>query len=173
MSSREVQAILDAGVSKGWPSPLASYEEAGQSASELIVKAATGCRINPKVLLALLETKTGLVTGDTANNIPGSQQVDPRLGPNCDQGSGTCDRPVSTLDPQLRQTACHYRDLWDGGYEAVTTWRKPGDAVSTRDGIVHPINKATLLLYLDLEQLASGQPRELGCRSSGKRGLMS
>jgi hypothetical protein len=155
MSESDVLAFLETHGPQRGPSFLATYQDAGRPAAVLVANAATACRINPRVLLAQLEMQTGLITGYSDADSPSQDLIDFALGFGCDDNERECSRSVAGLDSQLLGLACYYRELLDGEYESVSSWRKPGDNQMVRDGTIHPASLSTLALYLHLGRIES------------------
>ncbi|MFH1098534.1 MAG: hypothetical protein V1723_01235 [Candidatus Uhrbacteria bacterium] len=145
MNLADVQQFLN-----GRQSPLASRilpdsEGYAKFATEIIFFAAREARMNPKVLLTMLQKEQSLVLDST----PTSRQFDYAMGYGCPDGSG-CNSRFQGFGKQVRGAALQLRayldDLAAKG-ETIARWAI-GRSKTTGDGYaVTPKNAATAALY--------------------------
>ena len=83
----------------------------GKSAAEIIHEAAQDYRINPKVIIVLLQKEQGLVT----DTWPNSLQYRSATGYGCPD-TAPCDSQYYGLRNQIRQAASLFRSVLDGGW---------------------------------------------------------
>ncbi len=142
MSLADIQAFLDAAGGK-----LARYSEASppagemKTAAQIIWQAAQDARINPEIILAMLEKEQSLL--DDVN--PSQYQLDWAVGySKCDGCTGV--PAYKGFGNQVRAAATRIRYFLDNPGEFQY---KVGLAATTKDGfLVAPQNQATANLYI-------------------------
>src|SRR5688572_15444157 len=142
MTVEDVQAFL---VSSpyGTRSWLASYQQGGVTAAQMIIESATAHGIHPIVLLARMQVETSLVSKTVA---PTQRMIDRALGCGCPDG-GSCNTAYSGLRRQLDCGAKTLRRWYDASIDGSGQWLK-GKTRSTLDSKrVTPISHATATLY--------------------------
>ena len=117
----------------------------GQSSAHIIWQAAQDYRINPQVLLVLLQKEQSLIT----DTWPDDQQIRKATGFACTD-SAPCDPSKSGFENQIRKAANLYRTVLDGGwtnYPVGNNYVKyhPQDACGGSN--VYIANRATSALY--------------------------
>ena len=106
-------------VSKGWPLPLKclkEYTEGDKSSAQIIYDAAQEFRINPQVLIVLLQKEQGLVT----DTWPDPVQYRSATGYGCPD-TAACDSQYYGLTNQIRWSARMFRAILNDS----TTWYTP------------------------------------------------
>lgn len=83
----------------------------GQTAAEIIYQAAQDYKINPQVLLVLLQKEQGLITDD----YPNSRQYRSATGFGCPD-TAACDSQYYGFKNQVRRAANMFRTVLDGGW---------------------------------------------------------
>ncbi|MDO5481039.1 MAG: RICIN domain-containing protein [Candidatus Saccharibacteria bacterium] len=117
----------------------------GKSAAEIIHEAAQDYRINPKVIIVLLQKEQGLVT----DTWPNSLQYRSATGYGCPD-TGACDSQYYGLRNQIRQAASLFRSVLDGGWSNYAVGRhniqySPNSSCGSSS--VYVQNRATSALY--------------------------
>lgn len=108
------------GRSRGYPPPytcLKNYNKDGKTGAQLIYEAARDYRINPKVLIVLLQKEQGLVTDDW----PWSIQYRSATGYGCPDGEA-CDSAYYGLKNQLRWAARMFRSIMNANPDWFTPY---------------------------------------------------
>lgn len=90
---------------------MAEEDFGGESAAKIIADAARDYKINPQVLIVLLEKEQSLITDTWPNNI----QLRSATGFGCPD-TAECDKKYYGLKNQVRHAAALFRDVLDGGY---------------------------------------------------------
>lgn len=117
----------------------------GKSAAEIIHEAAQDYRINPKVIIVLLQKEQGLVT----DTWPNSLQYRSATGYGCPD-TAPCDAQYYGLRNQIRQAASLFRSVLDGGWSNYSVgyhniqYSPKSSCGSSR---VYVQNRATSALY--------------------------
>ena len=107
------------GAARGTPAPftcLRDYSESGKSSAQIIYDAAQEFRINPQVLIVLLQKEQGLVTDEW----PLPVQYKTATGYGCPD-TAPCDTQYYGLTNQIRWSARMFRAIMD----ASPTWYTP------------------------------------------------
>ncbi|HTL33683.1 MAG TPA: hypothetical protein VL326_11190 [Kofleriaceae bacterium] len=142
MSVDDVQAFFEKNP-YGTRSWLASYEENGVSAAQMVVEASQTHEINPLVLIARMQVETSLVS-KTAT--PTQRMINRALGCGCPDGQA-CNSAYAGLQRQLDCGARTLRRWYDASIDGSGEWRK-GTTRSTLDPRrVTPGNHATATFY--------------------------
>lgn len=118
----------------------------GQSAAHVIKKVADQYRINPQVLIVLLQKEQGLIT----DSWPNSRQYQIATGFGCPD-TGSCDSQYYGLENQLKKAASLFRTVLDGGWSNYPAYRTMhigyNPSYSCGSAEVYIANKATSALY--------------------------
>lgn len=119
----------------------------GQTAAEIIYQAAQDYKINPQVLLVLLEKEQSLIT----DTYPNSRQYQSATGYGCPD-TAACDSKYYGFKNQVRNAAALFRNVLDKGYSAFPEKTKgvyvgynPNSACGRSE--VYIENRATAALY--------------------------
>ncbi len=118
----------------------------GQTAAEIIYQAAQDFRINPQVLLVLLEKEQSLVT----DNFPNSNQYRIATGFGCPD-TAACDTKYYGFKNQIRHAAKMFREVLDGGWSNYPAGRtsyvqyNPNSGCGGTSVLIE--NRATSALY--------------------------
>ena len=147
----------------------------GQTAAEIIYQAAQDYRINPQVLLVLLEKEQSLVT----DTYPNTKQYRSATGYGCPD-TAACDSKYYGFKNQVRQAAALFRNVLDHGYSAYPEKTKgvyvsynPSSACGRSE--VYIENRATAALYRytpyqpNAAALRAGYGSGDGCSAYGNR----
>lgn len=119
----------------------------GQTAAEIIYQAAQDYKINPQVLLVLLEKEQSLIT----DTFPNSKQYRSATGYGCPD-TAACSSKYYGFKNQIRNAAALFRNVLDNGY-SVYPERTPGVYVGYNPNAacgrseVFIENRATAALY--------------------------
>ena len=118
----------------------------GESAAHIIYQTAQDYRINPRVLLVLLQKEQGLIT----DTWPNSNQYRKATGFGCPDSGQGCDARYFGLKNQLRHAAQLFRAVLDGGWSNYSVgWNSiyyhPNRACGS--SMVNIRNRATASLY--------------------------
>ncbi len=147
----------------------------GQTAAEIIYDAAQEYRINPQVIIVLLQKETGLIT----DPIPNSGDYRKATGFGCPD-TAACDSKYYGFKNQVRNAAKLFRDVLDGGYTNYPV-RKNGVYIGYHpnkncgSSQVFIENKATSALYRytpyqpNSAALSAGYGTGDACSSYGNR----
>lgn len=84
----------------------------GQTAAEIIYQAAQDYKINPQVLLVLLQKEQGLITDTYPNKV----QYEIAAGFGCPDSASVCDEKYYGLKNQIRAAAALFREVLNGGW---------------------------------------------------------
>ncbi len=117
----------------------------GESAAHIIYRAAQDYRINPKVLIVLLEKEQGLVT----DPFPNSLQYRSATGYGCPD-TAACDTQYYGFKNQVRNSAYFFRYILDNGsryYPVGNNKIKYNPSDSCGSSTVYVQNRATSALY--------------------------
>jgi murein DD-endopeptidase MepM/ murein hydrolase activator NlpD len=157
MNANDIQKFLH---QKG--SGLATYlAPDGRSASELIFSAAVTSKINPQLLLVLLQREGGFITGKYASNIDNTRLE-------WAFGFGTTDRveELRGFSSQIEWAACQLKQLYN-----QSVLRVPGEVIM--DGVRQKVdNAATMVVYqLGPKEVRACLFYEIWQRFFGKNGL--
>ncbi len=118
----------------------------GQTAAEIIYQAAQDYRINPQVLIVLLEKEQGLISDTFPNNI----QYRSATGFGCPD-SDVCSSEYYGFKNQVRQAAKMFRSVLDGGWSnypvGKTSYIQYNPNRSCGGTNVYIENRATSALY--------------------------
>ncbi len=147
----------------------------GQTAAEIIYQAAQDYRINPQVLIVLLEKEQSLIT----DTYPNSKQYRSATGYGCPD-TAACDTKYYGFKNQVRHAAALFRDVLDNGYSAYPEQKKgiyigynPSSACGRSE--VYIENRATAALYRytpyqpNASALAAGYGTGDSCSAYGNR----
>ena len=122
---------------------------AGESAATIIAKVAVSCRVNPRVILVLLQKEMGFITSSN----PTAKMYDRAAGYYCpDIGTGWCHPDYAGLQKQLYNSARQYQRYaaypsnysYRAGRNNVVQWDVPS---SCGTSVVYIQNQATAGLY--------------------------
>ncbi|MBJ7451114.1 MAG: hypothetical protein JHC71_03395 [Blastococcus sp.] len=122
---------------------------ANESAATIIAKVAVSCRVNPRVLLVLLQKEMGFVTSSN----PTAKMYVRAAGYGCpDNGTGKCDPSYEGLQNQLYRSAWQYQKYaatpknysYRAGFNNTIQWDVP---TSCGTSVVYIQNQATAGLY--------------------------
>jgi uncharacterized protein with LGFP repeats len=122
---------------------------AGETAATIIAKVAVSCRVNPRVLLVLLQKEMGFVTSSN----PTAKMYTRAAGYGCpDNGTGTCDPSYEGLQNQLYRSGWQYQKYaatpasysYRAGRNNVIQWDVPRTCGTST---VYIQNQATAGLY--------------------------
>ena len=164
-------------VSKAADNYCSGYRASTQSAAQIIHGVAQSCKINPQVLLVLLQKETGLVT----HTGPAAWRYKTATGMGCPDGAGaTCDSQYYGLFNQLYGAARQYRIYqakpssfnYVAGRNNIIKWN-PESSCGT--STVYIKNQATAGLYNytpyrpNAAALAAGYGTGNSCSSYGNR----
>lgn len=117
----------------------------GGTAAHIIYQAAQDYRINPQVLLVLLEKEQSLVT----DTFPHSQQYRSATGYGCPD-TAACSSQYFGLNNQIRNAAALFRTVLDGGwtnYPVGNNYIQYNPSASCGGSVVYIRNLATSALY--------------------------
>lgn len=118
----------------------------GQSAADIIYEAAQDYRINPQVLLVLLEKEQSLIT----DNYPNSNQFRSATGYGCPD-TAACDSKYYGFKNQVRNAAAMFRTVLDGGWSnypvGQMNYIQYNPSASCGGSMVYIENRATSALY--------------------------
>ncbi|MBR5621376.1 RICIN domain-containing protein [Candidatus Saccharibacteria bacterium] len=117
----------------------------GESAAHIIYRAAQDYKINPKVLIVLLEKEQGLVT----DSFPNSLQYRSATGYGCPD-TAACDSEYYGFKNQVRNAAYFFRYILDHGsryYPVGNNRIKYNPSDSCGSSMVYVQNRATSALY--------------------------
>jgi hypothetical protein len=152
---------------------LVDYSEGGASAAQIIWNISQQYKINPQVLIVLLQKEQGLITDDW----PTTGQYRTATGYGCPD-SAACDSQYYGLTNQLAHSAALFRTVLDGGWSTYPVgpnsilWN-PNRGCGASD--VYVENRATSSLYRytpyqpNGAALAAGYGTGDGCSSYGNR----
>ena len=119
----------------------------GQTAAEIIYQAAQDYKINPQVLIVLLEKEQSLIT----DTYPNTKQYRSATGYGCPD-TAACDTKYYGFKNQVRHAAALFRDVLDNGYSAYPEQKKgiyigynPSSSCGRSE--VYIENRATAALY--------------------------
>ena len=128
----------------------AGYQGAArESAAQIIAKVAASCRVNPRVILVLLQKEMGFITSSN----PTAKMYDRAAGYYCpDIGTGWCHPDYAGLQRQLYNSARQYQRYatyptnysYRAGRDNVIQWSVPS---SCGTSVVRIRNQATAGLY--------------------------
>ena len=128
----------------------AGYQGAArESAAQIIAKVAASCRVNPRVILVLLQKEMGFITSSN----PTAKMYDRAAGYYCpDIGTGWCHPDYAGLQRQLYNSARQYQRYaatptnysYRAGRDNVIQWSVP---TSCGTSVVRIQNQATAGLY--------------------------
>lgn len=147
----------------------------GQTAAEIIYQAAQDYRINPQVLIVLLEKEQSLIT----DTYPNTKQYRSATGYGCPD-TAACDTKYYGFKNQVRNAAALFRNVLDNGYSAYPE-KKSGVYIgynpnsSCGRSEVYIENRATAALYRytpyqpNAAALAAGYGTGDGCSAYGNR----
>jgi hypothetical protein len=142
MSAADVQAFFEESP-YGTRSFLASYQENGTSAAELIVAAAEAHQVNPIVLISRMQVETSMVSKTTQ---PSARTINRALGCGCPDG-GTCNQAYSGLQKQLDCGARIFRKWYEASIDGSGQWRMNVSRQTLDPRRVTPENHATASFY--------------------------
>ena len=142
MNVEDVQAFFDKNP-YGTRSWLASYEDKGMTAAEMIVEASVAHDVNPLILIARMQVETSLVS-KTAT--PSQRMIDRALGCGCPDG-GSCNPAYSGLRSQLDCGAKTLRRWYDASIAGNGEWIKGRTKRTLDSRAVTPISHATATFY--------------------------
>lgn len=119
----------------------------GQTAAEIIYQAAQDYRINPQVLIVLLEKEQGLIT----DSFPNSVQYRSATGYGCPD-TAACNTKYYGFKNQVRNAAALFRNVLDYGYSVYPEKRhgvyvRYSPNASCGSSEVYIENRATAALY--------------------------
>lgn len=147
----------------------------GQTAAEVIYQASQDYRINPQVLLVLLEKEQSLIS----DTYPNTRQYRSATGYGCPD-TAACSAKYYGFKNQVRNAAALFRDVLDRGYSAYPEKTKgvyigynPNSACGRSE--VYIENRATAALYRytpyqpNVAALAAGYGTGDGCSAYGNR----
>ncbi len=132
-------------VSNGHYVCMADESFGGESAAHIIWQAAQDYRINPQVLIVLLQKEQGLVT----DTLPNSVQYRSATGYGCPD-TAACSSKYYGFKNQIRNAAALFRDVLDGGYTNYplgNNYIKYNPNAACGGSIVNIKNLATSSLY--------------------------
>ncbi len=147
----------------------------GQTAAEIIYQAAQDYKINPQVLIVLLEKEQSLIT----DTYPNSKQYRSATGYGCPD-TAACDTKYYGFKNQVRNAAALFRNVLDNGYSAYPE-KKSGVYIgynpnsSCGRSEVYIENRATAALYRytpyqpNASALAAGYGTGDSCSAYGNR----
>ena len=124
---------------------MADEEFEGGTAAHIIYKAAQDYKINPQVLLVLLEKEQSLVR----DTFPHSQQYRSATGYGCPD-TATCSSKYYGLQNQIRNAAALFRTVLDGGwtnYPLGNNYVQYNPSAACGGSVVNIKNLATSALY--------------------------
>lgn len=151
----------------------------GDTAAHIIWQAAQDYRINPQVLIVLLQKENGLVT----DTFPHNNQYRTAAGYGCPDGAA-CDSQYFGFKNQIRKSAALFREVLDGGWtnypvgnNLIRYSDKETDVYGNVCGAswVNIRNRATSALYRftpyqpNTSALAAGYGTGDGCAAYGNR----
>ena len=119
----------------------------GESAARIIWKAAQDYRINPQVILVLLQKEQGLITDLWPNK---SHQYAAATGYNCPDDGGGCRSGNAGFKKQIREASALFRTVLNGGwsnYPVGKNYVQYHPSASCGKSLVHIKNRATSALY--------------------------
>ena len=147
----------------------------GQTAAEIIYQAAQDYRINPQVLLVLLEKEQSLIS----DTYPNTRQYRSATGYGCPD-TAACNTKYYGFKNQVRNAAALFRNVLDHGYSAYPEQKKgvyigynPNSSCGRSE--VYIENRATAALYRytpyqpNAAALAAGYGAGDGCSAYGNR----
>ncbi len=147
----------------------------GQTAAEIIYQAAQDYKINPQVLIVLLEKEQSLIT----DTYPNTKQYRSATGYGCPD-TAACDTKYYGFKNQVRNAAALFRNVLDNGYSAypekksgVYIGYNPNAACGRSE--VYIENRATAALYRytpyqpNASALSAGYGTGDGCSAYGNR----
>lgn len=147
----------------------------GQTAAEIIYQAAQDYRINPQVLIVLLEKEQSLIT----DTYPNTRQYRSATGYGCPD-TAACDAKYYGFKNQVRNAAALFRNVLDNGYAVYPEQKKgvyigynPNAACGRSE--VYIENRATAALYRytpyqpNAAALNAGYGTGDGCSAYGNR----
>lgn len=117
----------------------------GETAAHIIWQAAQDYRINPQVLIVLLEKEQGLITDD----FPNSVQYRSATGYGCPD-TAACETKYYGFKNQVRNAAALFRTVLDGGwtnYPLGNNYIQYNPNAACRGSVVNIRNLATSALY--------------------------
>lgn len=118
----------------------------GQSAADIIYEAAQDYRINPQVLLVLLEKEQSLIT----DNYPNSNQFRSATGYGCPD-TAACSSKYYGFKNQVRNAAAMFRGVLDGGWSnypvGQLSYIQYNPSANCGGSMVYIENRATSSLY--------------------------
>ena len=117
----------------------------GESAARIIYRAAQDYKINPQVLIVLLEKEQSLIRDTFPNNI----QYRGATGYGCPD-TAPCDAQYYGLKNQVRKAAAMFREVLDGGwsnYPVGKRYVQYNPNASCGGSTINIINRATSALY--------------------------
>ena len=146
----------------------------GQTAAEIIYQAAQDYRINPQVLIVLLQKEQGLIT----DTYPHSGQYRSATGYGCPD-TAACDTKYYGFKNQVRNAAALFRNVLDNDYylypSGTTSQVRFSPNASCGSSAVYIENRATAALYRytpyqpNAAALAAGYGSGDACSSYGNR----
>lgn len=146
----------------------------GQTAAEIIYEAARDYRINPQVLIVLLEKEQSLIT----DSYPNSVQYRSATGYGCPD-TAACDTKYYGFRNQVRNAAAMFRTVLDGGWSNYpagrTMYIQYHPSASCGGSQVYIENRATSALYRytpyqpNASALAAGYGSGDACSAYGNR----
>lgn len=118
----------------------------GQTAAEIIYQAAQDYKINPQVLIVLLEKEQSLIT----DTYPNYRQYRSATGYGCPD-TAPCDQEYYGFKNQVRKAAEMFRTVLDGGWSnypaGKTSYIQYNPTASCGGSMVYIENRATSALY--------------------------
>jgi hypothetical protein len=132
MGTSDIQSFLE-----GYNSYLARYSVGGKKAADIIYEACRAYKINPKVMLVMLQKEQSLI-----------QRTNPTQGAlDCATGYGSCDPKYKGFDVQVNKAAWVLGQYYDQNRHRYNY--EVGRTTVTQDGVaVTPANRATANLFI-------------------------